>query len=153
MKQIMNPGRAFRTSGDPTDGDMPQTIALVEITGAVAVNLYDALCFSFDETNRLFLAEPWDTNASGQSVRGGAGVAQEAGVAGDVIQAVVFGFSFVNISTGTATRDLVAVGSTTAGIVTEATPDATTVAGTILGKFLGNEDGTTNTAPLWVCPM
>lgn len=79
------------------------------------------------------------------------GVALEAAAAtGDLIEVCVGGFCFVNVGAGTPAADNAAVASAaTAGLAAVGTIDATTVAGTVLGVFLGAKDAA-NRAPLWL---
>lgn len=152
MKMLTNPAAAFGQSDESSNnfqivGSFPQS-------GSVAIAANDAVAFVYDETTGTLKVEPWDTDAAGQGARLGVGVALDAAAAssGDSVRVVLFGFAQVNIGSGTATENYIAVGSTTKGQVTEAAPDATTVVGTALGVFLADEDGTNNVAPIWVSP-
>lgn len=154
-KQITNPSGAFGEATFPgPESNFPQRTIDITVSGSVAVAAHDAVTFLWDETARTLKCEPWDTNASGQTTTGGAGVALDAGAAGKSIRVVVGGFALVNIGSGnSAVKNDNVLGSTTKGVVTSTTPAATVVAGSILGWFVGDEDGTTDTAPMWVHPM
>jgi hypothetical protein len=77
-----------------------------------------------------------------------AGVATESAVAGDVITIVVQGPAIVTINNGTpAFLDFAIKHATVDGcLIASPAPDATTVAGTLLGVWLSAEIGTTDTA-------
>lgn len=151
-KLITNPSGAFGNLD--VDGNMFQVVNDYSVVGAVAVAIGDAISLVWDETGRTLKAEPWDTDGSGQSALALAvGVSLDAGIAGDVIRCVMFGFARVNIGAGTATKYDLAIGSTTKGQVTSrAAGAAGTLLATYVGTFLGDEDAATNLAPVWVSP-
>jgi hypothetical protein len=75
-----------------------------------------------------------------------AGVALNAAAAGEVVQVCTHGHCLVNVgATATAIDSYLLKPATTAGVGTVASTavDATTVTGTILGTFVGANDGTT----------
>lgn len=149
-KTITNPSGAFGQSDE--ESNMPQTVEYFQVSGSVDVADGDAVSALWDETNSTLKVEPWDTDASGQSAYSGFGVALDAGTAGDWIRVVTYGFAMVNIGSGnSATAYQSVLGSTTKGVVTSTSNAATVVVGSSIGKFLGNEDGTSDKAPMWVC--
>lgn len=77
-----------------------------------------------------------------------AGVAADGGVAGDIIRVVRRGPAIVSIDDGTPAFLNFAIKHATVdgALIASAAPDASTVAGTLLGVFLSAEIGTTNTA-------
>lgn len=77
-----------------------------------------------------------------------AGVAVEAATAGDLVTIVVQGPAIVTIDNGTpAFLDYAIKHATVDGcLIASPAPDATTVAGTLLGVWLSAEIGTSNTA-------
>lgn len=77
-----------------------------------------------------------------------AGVAATGGVAGDIIDVVVNGPAIVSIDDGTPAFLNFAIKHATVdgALIASPAPDATTVAGTLLGVFVSAEIGTTNTA-------
>jgi hypothetical protein len=75
-----------------------------------------------------------------------AGVALNDAVAGEVVQVCTHGHCLVNVgANATAIDSYFVKPATTAGVATtgSSAPDATTVTGTILGVFVGANDGTT----------
>lgn len=152
MKLITNPSGAF---GDTNvEGNNFQIVADFQVVGSVDVAAHDAVSLVWDETARTVKCEPWDTDASGQGNTRGHGVALDAGTAGDFVRVVLFGFALVNIGSGNSCAEgEYAIGSTTKGVVTSRAIGAagTNTSGT-LGVFLGDEDGTSDTGPLWVYP-
>lgn len=78
------------------------------------------------------------------------GVALAAASAGQVVPVCFFGPCFVKVGSGTPAAGNWASPSSTAGEVTvnSSAPDATTVAGTILGVFTGTKDSN-NLAPFF----
>lgn len=84
-----------------------------------------------------------------------AGVAREAATAGEMLQVTTRGVALCNIgdTAAVALGDAAVKHATTdgaSGRIANASIDATTVTGTILGTYLGPEIGTTNQAPVWV---
>lgn len=154
-KQITNPNNAFGSSTGPgqVESSFPQTTIDVTVSGSVAVAKHDAVALLWDATNRILTVEPWDTDASGQTVSTGVGVAMDAGAAGKSIRVCVGGFAFVNTTGSTPAKGQVAIGSTTKGVCGAATASASTVLGTALGIYLGAPDGSTNTTAVWVRNM
>lgn len=78
------------------------------------------------------------------------GIALNAAAAtGDPVDVCIGGLCFANVGAGTPAADGAAVVSgATAGLVATGTVDASTLAGTIVGTFLGAKDAD-NRAPLW----
>lgn len=155
LGKIANPSGAYGQIGADFDEENNQQLVCdFEVSGAVAVADGDAIALVWDSTNMTLKCEPWDTDAAGQNARLGLGVSLDAGAAGDVVRVVVFGYAVVNVTAAaTPAEGASVIGSTTKGQVAQAVAeDATLIAGTILGKFLGAEIGATNTAPIWVCP-
>lgn len=146
-KTLTNPNGAFGQVNE--DGQFCIALELAATTGTISAGQTVALVW--DDTEKTMKAEAWDTDASGQNARGGRGVADEAITTTKVGRVVVFGFARVNVASGTAAEGSLATGSTTAGVATVTSPDATTVVGTVLGTFLGAKDGN-NRAPVWVSP-
>ncbi len=150
-KQLTNPNGAFGEATFPgPESNFPQRVIEVTVSGSVAVAAHDAVALLWDETARTLKCEPWDTDAAGQTATTGVGVALNAGAAGKSISVVIGGFALVNIGSGSANKGDLALGTTTKGVVLTTTPAATVLSGTALGVFIGDEDGTSNTAPLWV---
>lgn len=151
-KVVSNPLGAFGQATFPgPESNFPQDVIEVTVGNSVAVAAHDAVALLWSETNRTLMCEPLDTDASAQSANGAFGVSLDAGAVGDSVRVVIRGFAFVNIGAGnSATKGQLALGSTTKGVVTSTAPAATVVVGTAVGTFIGDEDGTSDTAPLWV---
>lgn len=152
-KQITNPNGAFGyTNTTDAESNNFQITGEFTVGGSVAVVAGDAIALIWSETLRTLLCEPWDTNAAGQTVKIGVGVALDSAAVAATCKVVLFGFAMVNIGTGTATEGYAVKGTTTKGEVVEDNADASDIAGEVLGFFLGDEDGTRNLAPMWVSP-
>lgn len=145
-KQIQNPAQAFGQTD--AESNFYQEIAEFKCRGTITAG--DGVGLIWDETARTLLATAWDTNASGESASSGIGVALESGVAGDIIRVVKGGFALANIGSDTPAFGESIVGTTTAGVLAAVASDATTVAGTVIGFCLGDEDAATNKVPIWV---
>lgn len=113
----------------------------------------DVVVWVWDETTQVLGVNKSDAGTSDPAMI--AGVAAERITVGDTGLICVFGYTLVNIGSGTG--DAVAAAeraiphATTDGAADGVAADATTVAGDTFGVFLGDEVGTTNQAPLWVC--
>lgn len=79
------------------------------------------------------------------------GVANEACAAGDTVEVTVWGLAFVQVSTADPVVGDTAIiqANAPAAAVDADDPDATVIAGTVLGAFLGVEDAN-DLAPVWV---
>lgn len=144
-KQITNPGQAF----GQTDAESNNYQQVAEFVANAAVTAGDAVGTVWDETAQTLKVTPADSDTSAYY---GIGVALDTVSAGDIVRVVVFGFAFVNIGSDTpAAYENIVLGTTAGTAVAQAAAE-TTVAGSILGFCLGDEDGTSNQVPMWVSP-
>lgn len=148
VKLLTNPSGAFGQT-DATSNQF-QVAATYRANGTIVAG--DGVALIWDETARTLLATQWDTDAAGQSAYTGVGVALNSAVVGEAVNVCVFGFALANIGSDTPALGENIIGSTTAGELASVAAAETTVAGSILGFALGDEDGTTNLVPMWVSP-
>ena len=157
---ITNPSAAFQkvsdflTYEDDSDNllDYPRVVDTFIAAGTIAKN--DWVGFVGASATAALKVEKLDvSDAFAATVC--IGVALEGAAAGDRVQVVTRGVAICNINdTGTIALGDVAVKHATAdgasGVTAIASLDATVVAGSILGIYLGPEIGTTGFAPVWV---
>lgn len=116
--------------------------------GAIAVG--EVLAWVWDEATQLLGVNKSDAGTTDPALI--AGVAAEAAAVGETGLVCIGGYTLVKIASG----DAVAAGdqaiphATTDGVADGVTADATTISGDSFGVFLGDELGTTDTAPLWI---
>lgn len=148
-KTITNPNNVFGETSE--NSNYFDTEAEFLNTGAAAIVQGDAVALKYTVAGTLLECEAYDTDASGQSAFIGAGVAKEAIAVNATGRICIFGFAKVNVSANTPAKSNACIGTTTAGICNAVVADATTVATTVLGVFLGVKDAN-NRAPVWVSP-
>lgn len=148
MQTLTNPNGAF---GQVDEGALPRiAFPFFATTGTIAAG--SAVALVFDAATATIKAVALDTDASGQTAQSGKGVATEAITTTRSGLVVTHGFARVNVDSATPAANGTAIGTTTAGVAgVTATPDATFVAGTGLGKYLGAKNSA-NLAPIWVSP-
>jgi len=146
---IQNPFGAHRqvttfASGVDTFGEPFHAPAVVqEYRANAAITLGQVVEFVYGTSTVPLSVQPMATASSQMRF---AGVALNAAAAGEVVQVCTHGHCLVNVgATATAIDSYLLKPATTAGVGTVASTaaDATTVAGTILGVFVGSNDGTT----------
>lgn len=146
---IQNPFGAHRqvttfASGVDVFGEPFHTPAVVqEYRANAAVTRGQVVEFVYGTTTVPLSVQPMATASS--QIRF-AGVALNDAATGETVQVCTHGHCLVNVgATATAIDSYLVKPATTAGVgtVASAAPDATTVAGTILGTFVGANDGTT----------
>lgn len=148
-KSITNPNNVFGQTN--SDSNYPQTYDVFKNTGAAAISYGDTVATKYTVSGTLMECEAFDTDASGQNARIGVGVALESIAVNASGRIATGGFAQVNVGAATPAEGDVCIGTTTAGVAGTATPDATTVAGTVLGMYLAAKDAN-NRAPVWVSP-
>jgi hypothetical protein len=139
----------FRTFKDTEGGSLALHTEQVrfQASGAIALGDLVSLVSPTAATTPLRVKQAATADIGVRKI----GVALNAAAAtGDPVDVCIGGFCFVNVGSGTPAADGGAVASAaTAGLAATATIDATTVAGTVLGVFLGTKDAA-NRAPLWL---
>lgn len=144
---ITNPTNVFGQTDEAVN--LWHVSAPFKNTGAVAIVKGDVVAFSYDETNSILGVLQQDAGVSDPALI--AGVAQEGFGVSEVGMVVIAGYAEVNITTGSvAAAERAIPHASTDGAADGVAADATTVAGDTFGVFLGDEIGTTNTAPVWV---
>lgn len=144
-KQIQNPSQAF----GQTDISSNSYQEIAEFVANAACTAGDGVGTVWDETERTLKVTPADSDTSAYY---GIGVALDTVAAGEIVRVVVYGFALANIGSDTpAAYENIILGSTAGTLVSQAAAE-TTVAGSILGFALGDEDGSTNLVPMWVSP-
>lgn len=143
---ITNPDGAF----GQTDSWANQFRIISEHVASTAITKGDLVALVWSETTRKLKAAAYDTDDHG--AYGGTGIAAESGAIGDVVQVVVFGFAMANIGSDTPAIYENLIGTSTAGVGAAVAAAETTVAGSILGYCLGDEDAALNLVPVWVSP-
>lgn len=145
---ITNPNAAFGQGDNPV-GNLPNMVESFALSGSVAIDANDTVSLVYDAATGTLKAEPWDTNASGQAAATGFGVAIEPITASRQGKVVLWGFAEVFVDSATPAEGNLVIGSTTAGVAGVAAADASTVAGTAIGKYLGAKNSD-DIAPCWV---
>lgn len=146
-QEIANPSGAFGYS----DGEQkyPRRIDPFVADGAIAAG--DVVTFQWTETGQVLKVKKADVAGSPHDPASVAGVAYEAAADGETVRVVTWGFAIVNIDDATvAASELAHFHSSADGAADSTAADASTVAGDSFGVMLGDEIGTSNTAPIWV---
>jgi len=112
-----------------------------------AISAKDAVAFTDTDTDTLPPVHAADTDTDNPAAV--FGVALNTAAIGDIVMVVVLGPAIVN-TTGAPAIGEVASPGTTAGVVSSGAADANTIVGDVLGKFMGDEIGTSDTAIVWV---
>jgi hypothetical protein len=145
---LSNPNGAHRHGTPNPEGDQWNQVTSF-FANSAAIAKGDAVALVWDATNSVMKVEGWDTDASGQSILGGKGVAIDPITTTKSGRVVLEGFALVQVGAGTAAEGAIATGGTTAGEVVVTTADAADFIGSALGTFLGVKDAA-NLAPIWV---
>lgn len=117
-------------------------------SSSVAIAEGDLLAIVWDETAQSLKVALADTDVHDPAAK--VAVADEAIPAGGAGLCVVQGFARVNIGSGSVAVSERLIMTANAGEADGVAADATTVEGDTHGKFLGDEIGTTNKAPVWL---
>lgn len=149
---ITNPNQAFQHGTPNPIGDQFSMGSDFCAASATNIPIGAPVALVYDATAKTMKVELWDTDAATQSVHGGRGVAVQPITADKAGRVVLFGYAEVNVGAGVAAENLLANGTTTAGVAgVDAATDATDIAETFLGVYLGVKNAA-NLAPIWVKP-
>lgn len=130
--------------------DTPQIYQLAQpFRASGAITKGDLVTFVYVEADRELQVKATDTDTDDPALT--AGVAHFSGAADDeMVMVVVQGYAEVNIGSGSVAAGERVIGTATPGEADGVAADGTTVEGDTAGVFLGDEIGTSNTAPCWI---
>lgn len=117
-------------------------------SASVAITEGDLLALVWDETTATIKVALADTDTHDPASK--VAVAAENIAAGGAGRCITRGFARVNIGSGSVAVGERLILTATAGQADGVAADATTVEGDTHGRFLGDEIGTTNKAPVWL---
>lgn len=148
-QEITNPAGAYVTTSDhttgrdDTGGELAYGKEKLRFRANAPVTKGQALKFVVPTTTVPLSVTP----TAGSEVNGFAGIAESNAATGDLVSICVDGHTFGVVGTAATAGNAATFGA--AGVLTNVTPSATTVAGTVVGTFL--KTGTTGQlVPIWV---
>lgn len=128
----------------------PETRPFLNHSASVAIPINSLVALVWDEATQTIRVALADTDVHDPAVKVGVAAEEIAAGLNNGGLVITRGFALVNIGSGSVAVSERLILTANAGEADGVAADATTVEGDTHGVFLGDELGTTNTAPVWI---